>query len=44
MRLIAKRYDIRWTNVPFKSFAESSVALLGGHIDMILTPRVGRRW
>ena len=35
MRLIAKRYDIRWTAVPFKSFAESSVALLGGHIDMI---------
>jgi tripartite-type tricarboxylate transporter receptor subunit TctC len=35
MQLVAKRYGIRWTHVPFKSFAESSVSLLGGHIDMI---------
>jgi tripartite-type tricarboxylate transporter receptor subunit TctC len=35
MQQIAKRRDIEWTHVPFKSFAESSNALLGGHIHAV---------
>jgi tripartite-type tricarboxylate transporter receptor subunit TctC len=35
MRQIAKRKGIEWTGVPFKSFAESSNALLGGHIQAV---------
>jgi tripartite-type tricarboxylate transporter receptor subunit TctC len=35
MRLIARQRGIDWTHVPFKSFAESSNALLGGHIQAI---------
>jgi tripartite-type tricarboxylate transporter receptor subunit TctC len=35
MKQIAKRQDIDWTHVPFKSFAESSNALLGGHIHAV---------
>lgn len=35
MRQIAARQGIQWTHVPFKSFAESSNALLGGHIHAV---------
>ena len=35
MKQIAKRQDIEWTHVPFKSFAEASNALLGGHIHAV---------
>jgi tripartite-type tricarboxylate transporter receptor subunit TctC len=35
MQQIAKRRGIQWTHVPFKSFAESSNALLGGHIHAV---------
>jgi tripartite-type tricarboxylate transporter receptor subunit TctC len=35
MQQIAKREGIDWTHVPFKSFAESSNALLGGHIQAV---------
>lgn len=35
MQLIARRQDIKWVSVPFKGFAESSNALLGGHIDAV---------
>jgi len=35
MKQIAKRQGIEWTHVPFKSFAESSNALLGGHIHAV---------
>jgi tripartite-type tricarboxylate transporter receptor subunit TctC len=35
MRQIAKRKAIDWISVPFKSFAESSNALLGGHIQAV---------
>jgi tripartite-type tricarboxylate transporter receptor subunit TctC len=35
MKQIAKRQNIEWTHVPFKSFAESSNALLGGHIHAV---------
>jgi tripartite-type tricarboxylate transporter receptor subunit TctC len=35
MQQIARRQDIKWTHVPFKSFAESSNALLGGHIHAV---------
>jgi tripartite-type tricarboxylate transporter receptor subunit TctC len=35
MQQIARRRGIQWTHVPFKSFAESSNALLGGHIHAV---------
>jgi tripartite-type tricarboxylate transporter receptor subunit TctC len=35
MRQIATRAGIQWTHVPFKSFAESSNALLGGHVHAV---------
>jgi tripartite-type tricarboxylate transporter receptor subunit TctC len=35
MKQIAQRQNIEWTHVPFKSFAESSNALLGGHIHAV---------
>jgi tripartite-type tricarboxylate transporter receptor subunit TctC len=35
MRLIGKLRGIEWTHVPFRSFSESSTALLGGHIRAI---------
>lgn len=35
MQLIARRQGLSWVNVPFKGFAESSNALLGGHIDAV---------
>lgn len=35
LRQIAKRQNITWTHVPFKSFAESGNALLGGHIQAV---------
>jgi tripartite-type tricarboxylate transporter receptor subunit TctC len=35
MRLIGKQRNIEWTHVPFKSTAESSNALMGGHIHAI---------
>jgi tripartite-type tricarboxylate transporter receptor subunit TctC len=35
MQQIAKQQDIKWTHIPFKSFAESSNALLGGHIHAV---------
>jgi tripartite-type tricarboxylate transporter receptor subunit TctC len=35
MQQIAKRRGIQWTHVQFKSFAESSNALLGGHIHAV---------
>lgn len=35
MQQIAKRKGIDWTGVPFKSTAESSNALLGGHIQAL---------
>jgi tripartite-type tricarboxylate transporter receptor subunit TctC len=35
MQQVAKRTGINWTHVPFKSFAESSNALLGGHIQAV---------
>jgi tripartite-type tricarboxylate transporter receptor subunit TctC len=35
MRQIANRQGIQWTHVPFKSFAESGNALLGGHIHAV---------
>jgi tripartite-type tricarboxylate transporter receptor subunit TctC len=35
MQQIAKQQGITWTHIPFKSFAESSNALLGGHIHAV---------
>jgi tripartite-type tricarboxylate transporter receptor subunit TctC len=35
MELIARQQGIKWTSVPFKSAAESSNALLGGHIHAV---------
>jgi tripartite-type tricarboxylate transporter receptor subunit TctC len=35
MRQIAKRQGIEWTQIPYRSVAESSGALLGGHIQAI---------
>src|SRR5262249_9688494 len=35
MRQIAKRQGIDWTQIPYRSVAESSSALLGGHIQAI---------
>jgi tripartite-type tricarboxylate transporter receptor subunit TctC len=35
MRQIAKRQGIEWTQIPYRSVAESSTALLGGHIHAI---------
>jgi tripartite-type tricarboxylate transporter receptor subunit TctC len=35
MRQIAKRQGIDWTQIPYRSVAESSNALLGGHIQAI---------
>jgi tripartite-type tricarboxylate transporter receptor subunit TctC len=35
MQLIGRRRGIEWTHVPFKSFADSSNAILGGHIHAI---------
>ena len=33
MEQIAKQQGIKWTQVPFKGGAESSAAVLGGHVD-----------
>ena len=35
MEQIAKQHGIKWTQVPFKGEAESTAALLGGHIDAV---------
>src|SRR5262249_31216985 len=35
MQQIAKRQGVQWTHVPVKSYAESSNALLGGHIHAV---------
>jgi tripartite-type tricarboxylate transporter receptor subunit TctC len=35
MEKIAEEQGIQWTHVPFRSFAESSNALLGGHIHAV---------
>ncbi len=35
MQQIARRRGIQWTHLPYKSFAESSNALLGGHIHAV---------
>jgi tripartite-type tricarboxylate transporter receptor subunit TctC len=35
MEQIAKRQGIRWTHVPYKGSAETSTAILGGHIHAV---------
>lgn len=35
MEQIAKKQGIKWTHVPFKGTAETTGALLGGHIDAV---------
>ena len=35
MEQLAKQRDIKWTHVPFRSTAESTNALLGGHINAV---------
>ena len=35
MEQLAKQRDIKWTHVPFRSTAESTNALLGGHISAV---------
>lgn len=35
MEQIAKQHGIKWTHVPFKGSAETTSALLGGHIDAL---------
>ena len=35
MEQIAKQQGIKWVHVPFKGAAESTTALLGGHIDVV---------
>jgi tripartite-type tricarboxylate transporter receptor subunit TctC len=35
MERIGKQQGIRWTAVPFRSLAESTTSLLGGHIDAV---------
>jgi tripartite-type tricarboxylate transporter receptor subunit TctC len=34
MENIAQRDGIKWTQVPFKGYAEGATALLGGHVDL----------
>jgi tripartite-type tricarboxylate transporter receptor subunit TctC len=34
MENIAQRDGIKWTQVPYKGYAEGATALLGGHVDM----------
>jgi len=36
--LLTKNYNLEWKHVPFKGMSEGTTALLGGHIDVEITP------
>jgi tripartite-type tricarboxylate transporter receptor subunit TctC len=36
--VLTKNYNLEWKHVPFKGMSEGTTALLGGHIDVEITP------